>query len=118
MVKFLIDESSGRRLFNYLSTKGFDVEYVGDNMAGAVDKEILEYALINNKVIVTNDKDFGELIFKLKVKSSGVILLRLADDGFSSKVKYLDYLLSNFYEKIEGNFVTITEKNIRIRKLA
>ncbi len=117
MVKFLVDESSGRRLFNYLLDKEISVEYVGDIMVGAGDSLILEYAYKNNRVIITNDKDFGELIFKLNLKSAGVILLRLIDESFLSKVKYLDYLMDNFYDKIEGNFIVVTEKNIRIRKL-
>ncbi len=117
MLKFLIDESSGRKLVLFLSEKGYDVKHVGDIMPSASDKEVLNFAEKENRILITNDKDFGELVFRLNRPSSGVILLRLKKDSIENKSRCLSQVLKKFSDKISKSFVVVTERNIRIRKL-
>ena len=76
-MKFLIDESSGRKLFLFLKEKGFDVKFVAEIIPRVSDKEVLEFSEKENRILVTNDKDFGELIYKQKFPHKGVILFRM-----------------------------------------
>jgi len=117
MLKFLIDESSGIKLCKFLKNRNYDVKYVADFMLGASDRQVLELAKKEGRILVTNDKDFGELIFKLKSSSSGVILLRLRNDNSKARQKYLSYLLEHFRNKLKSNFTVVEESQIRFRKL-
>lgn len=117
MPKFLVDESAGKGVAGELKRLGFDAVYVGDIMRGAKDRDVLKRAYGENRVLITNDKDFGELVFKQKIKSKGVILLRLDDERTTIKKEYIGKLLDNFLNKIENRFVVVTEDSIRIRKL-
>ncbi len=97
--------------------QGYDALYVGDVFKGAKDVQVLEKAEIDNRILITNDKDFGELIFKRKMRSGGVVLLRLEDDYPDSRVKHVLRLLNNFSDKIAGNFVIVSENKVRIKKI-
>jgi predicted nuclease of predicted toxin-antitoxin system len=77
-VKFLVDECTGKRLAKLLEKAGFDVVFVGDWKPSATDDEVLEKAEKDDRILITDDKDFGELIFRLGRPSKGVILLRLS----------------------------------------
>lgn len=79
-MKFIIDESSGKTIAQFLISQGYDVIYVGDFMEQAFDEEILEYATAENRILVTNDKDFGELVYKKRKKVAGLILIRSKDE--------------------------------------
>lgn len=117
MLKFLIDESSGKKLAIFLSQKGYDVKYVGNFMPSSSDKEVLDFAEKENRILITNDKDFGELIFRLSKPSSGVILLRLKDESVNNKQKYILQVINKFSNKINKSFLVVTEKKVRIKNL-
>lgn len=116
-LKFLIDESSGFKLYKFLLEKGFDVKFVGNIMAGASDEEVLTFSEKEKRILITNDKDFGMLIFKLKKPSSGVILLRLRTDLPSQRQKYVYSTIKDLPNKLAFNFVVITEGQVRIKKI-
>jgi predicted nuclease of predicted toxin-antitoxin system len=115
--KFLVDESTGEKLCKSLIKKGFDAVYVGDVIRGSKDEEVLKYAEKEDRILITNDKDFGELVFRLRKPTSGVILLRLKKDNPSTRMKYLFSLLLNQEVKPLGKFIVLTERGYRIRKI-
>ena len=117
MLKFLVDESSGRRLYNFLKDQSCDVKFSYDIIPAASDATILKLAEKEKRILITNYKDFGELVFRLKKPSSGVILLRLKSDNPQNRQKYLLYLLNKYQNSLYSNFVVISEKHIRIRNL-
>ena len=116
-LRFLVDESSGKRLFLALVDEGYDTKFVTQILPSAEDNKILEFAQRENRIIITNDKDFGELIFRLQKPSSGVILLRLRIDNSQNRIKYLLNVISMLYMRLFSNFLVVTENKIRIRKI-
>ncbi len=62
----------------------------------------------------TNDKDFGELVFRMRKAHKGVVLLRLEDERFENKIAVLHRLLEAYSDKLASNFVVVTEKTVRI----
>lgn len=60
-----------------LRTCGWDVEWVGDTMAEAADAEVLERARDTDRLLLTQDKDFGHLALSQPKKQPGVVLLRM-----------------------------------------
>lgn len=78
------------------------------------DEEVLQKANAEDFVVIPCDKDFGELAFRKRLPHKGVVLLRLADETPSAKIKVLERLLSNYSEAITGKFVVVTETTVRI----
>ena len=73
-LEYLFDENISTIVKDYFNKKGFKCEAVREILKGEKDSRIGQYALENNKVIITLDKDFGEIFFNLGIS---VILLRL-----------------------------------------
>ena len=64
--------------------------------------------------MITNDKDFGELVFRMKRPHKGVILLRLKNERYKNKIAVLQRVLELYSDKLANNFITVTEKSVRI----
>lgn len=117
-LRFLIDESSGRKLFLFLISIGYDAKFVSDIMPSEEDNNILAFAEKENRIIITNDKDFGELIFRFNKTSSGVILLRLNNNKPENRITYLLEVLYKYSNKLMSSFTVVTEAGVRIRKIS
>ena len=115
MIKLLIDESAGLELKVKLSELNIDAISIIEIMKGADDTEILEFANKENRIIVTNDKDFGELIFKKGFKHRGVIFLRLTIDSPENRFIALKNIIKQFGDKLINKFCVIDETRIRFR---
>ncbi len=76
-MRFLVDVCTGSSVAKWLKEKGHEVCSVYDECRGATDDEVLEKAYSENWIIITNDKDFGEKIYKENRIHQGVIFLRL-----------------------------------------
>lgn len=115
MAKFLVDESTGRKLFELMLKSGEDVKFVGEIMKGAADKEVLKFCEKEKRVLITDDKDFGELVFKEKIPVSGVILVRTGTTKAEARFLLLKELFKRF--RTENKFIILKEEVIRIREI-
>ncbi|OGD66973.1 hypothetical protein A3F08_00170 [Candidatus Berkelbacteria bacterium RIFCSPHIGHO2_12_FULL_36_9] len=116
-MKFLVDENTGIKVSHFLSEQGYDSVSATEKFLGFTDKVILKKAEQEKRIVITNDKDFGDLIFYHGLNSRGVVLLRLVDESVQNKIKIIKILLEKHQDKIKGNFVVVSENNIRVRKL-
>lgn len=114
-MRFLVDESAGKVLSTLLEESGHDVLFVGEVMPGADDEAVLAAAEKGRRILVTDDKDFGEPIFRLGRPSSGVMLLRYSSTDSRKRLKGLLQAMER--TDIVGSFVTIKEDRIKIRRL-
>jgi predicted nuclease of predicted toxin-antitoxin system len=80
------------------------------------DDTVLNLANSENALLLTADKDFGELVFRLKRLSSGVVLIRLAGLSPIKKANIVVSFISKYPEQFIGFFSLITPTGIRIRK--
>ena len=115
-MRFLVDECTGPRVANWLEDQGYNVFSVYEKARGSDDETILKIANKNNYILITNDSDFGELIFRHRKPHKGVILLRLDDSRPVNKISILDKLIKSYKESLKNNFVVVTEKKLRIIK--
>ncbi len=113
-MKFLVDECTGPAVALWLHRKNHDVVSVYDEIKGAEDKKIIQKACAEDRILITNDKDFGELVFRDKEPHKGVILLRLDDERAANKKAVLQRLLEKHEKSIAGNFTVVTETTVRI----
>ncbi len=86
---------------------------VFESSRGIPDSEVLIKALNEDWILITNDKDFGELVFRERLDHHGIILLRLEDERSANKIIILRHLLANYAVKLAGQFVTVTETKVR-----
>ena len=77
-MKLLADESVDRQIVHRLREDGYTVQYVAEMEPGIPDDVVLGLANRDADVLVTADKDFGELVFRRRLVASGILLVRLA----------------------------------------
>src|SRR5712672_2048404 len=75
-MRFLADECCDFAAVRSLRAHGHDVRAVSEFQHSSVDREVMELALKENRILLTEDKDFGWLVFAGRVDSPGVILIR------------------------------------------
>jgi predicted nuclease of predicted toxin-antitoxin system len=117
MLKFLIDESAGLYVSTELKKDGFDVVSIIETTPGIKNGNVLEKANREGRILVTNDKDFGELIYRQEKHSQGIILLRLEIDTPEARLLLLRKIIRTYGEKIQNKFIVATETKIKIRSL-
>ena len=116
-MRFLIDENFPYSVAAGLRGRGHDVSAVFDVMRGASDEEILARARTEHRIIVTADKDYGELIFARSEASEGVLLVRSRSSRPAAKVALAVAVIEELGQLLEGSFVVAGEAGRRIRKL-
>lgn len=116
-MRVLVDESTGAAVVAYLRAYGHDVLAAAEAMPQATDAAILAQAASDRRLVVTNDKDFGELAFRSGQAHAGVLLLRLRDERADSRVKMVASVLDRWGDQLIGAFTVATERGVRIRAL-
>jgi predicted nuclease of predicted toxin-antitoxin system len=112
-LRFIADENFPGNIKPYLEKDGHDVYWVRLGSPGAKDTEVLSRAQIEDRILLTFDKDFGELAFRTGLPaSSGIILFRMPT---SSPEQLRDRVVSILRMKIEwaNHFTVIGEDRIR-----
>ncbi len=112
-MRFLVDECTGPRVAEWLRIEGYDVFSVFDEARGISDDEVFAKAFAENWILLTNDKDFGEIVFRENRQHHGIIFLRLDDERADNKINILRQLITNYSDKLPGQFVTVTETKVR-----
>jgi predicted nuclease of predicted toxin-antitoxin system len=113
-MRFLVDECTGPSVAQWLRELHHDVFSVYDEARGLNDESIIEKAYHGNYILITNDKDFGELVFRMMKQHKGVILLRLKDERPKNKIAVLKKVLELYSDELLNNFTVVTEKTVRI----
>jgi predicted nuclease of predicted toxin-antitoxin system len=113
-MRFLVDECTGPVVARWLRVQRHDVFSVYEDARGLDDDEVLRRANDEDRILITNDKDFGELIFRERRPHKGVVLLRLDDERAASKVAAVRRLLAAHADQLAGRFVVVTGSAVRI----
>ena len=118
-MKFLADMGISPRVVDWLQSAGHDAIHVLDcGLDRAPDSAILEQARAEQRVLLTHDLDFGELLAFSQNDQPGVIIFRLRDMRPITVQKYLGEILENHADILEaGSLASVTERRIRIRRL-
>jgi predicted nuclease of predicted toxin-antitoxin system len=116
-VRFLADENIPKALVDALRQAGQDIEWVHADAAGSADEEVAARAIRDHRVIVTFDKDFGELARHAgSAGGYGIILLRVPLSPLSSSCRRLADLIAGRSDW-PGKFSVVEPGRIRMRKL-
>lgn len=117
-LKFLIDVGVGKGIEKYLREEGYDTKAVRDIDPRMEDQEIIRVAASENRMVVTMDKDFGELVYHSSMKHCGVLLLRLEDATAKEKLLVVKHIIENYAPRIKNRFCVFQNDRFRIRKIS
>jgi predicted nuclease of predicted toxin-antitoxin system len=101
---------------DWLRAQKHEVFSIYDEAPGSDDEFVIQKAYTEGWILITNDKDFGEKVYREGHPHSGVIFLRLENDRASVKIATLRYLLDNYASRLPGQFVVVTESKVRFAR--
>ena len=116
-MKFFADENVARLIVEWLRQRGHDVLYAAEADPGQDDAIWLHQAEQSERLIVTADKDFGDLIFRARLNSHGVVLMRMHRLSLRERLARLAQVWSIVEANPTGKFIVITEGRVRVRSL-
>jgi predicted nuclease of predicted toxin-antitoxin system len=114
-MRFLLDESADARIATYLQSLGHDCTTVAvDHIRSLDDADVLAIAHREGRVLVTDDRDFGELVFREGRPHSGVIYLRLGITTRQFRLERLAHVLAHHADELR-RFMVVTRDEVRVR---
>lgn len=114
-LKILVDVGVGKLVEESLSEQGYDVLAVRSLNPGMDDADILHRAVAQDRMVVTMDKDFGELVYNSGLSHAGVLILRLEDADGDEKSAVVSRILNQYGDALYGKFCVFQNNRLRIR---
>ena len=115
-MNLVADEGVDRPVVERLRQDGHDVVYVAELSPSIADEEVLQQANARNAILVTADKDFGELVFRQGLVHSGVVLLRVAGLANATKAEIVAEVCRDRAAELMGAFSVVSPGQVRIRR--
>lgn len=112
-MRFLVDECTGPSVARWLREQKHEVFSVYEEVRGAEDDDIIQKAFVENWILITNDKYFGEKVYRERRPHRGVVLLRLEDERVANKIETIRRLLASYADQLANHFVVVTETQVR-----
>jgi len=117
-MNLLADESVDGFVVRQLRSDGHAVEAIGETSPSISDDEVLERAASSGRVLITADKDFGELVYRLGRAHAGVVLLRLAGLSSQGRCDLVSEVFRNRGAELSGSFTVVDPHIVRVRRLS
>lgn len=116
-MNFIADENIDIEIINILRKAGYTILSIAEDYPGIPDDEILEIANNQNAILITGDKDFGELVFRRGRATNGVVLTRVLGISQEQKARMILEVFINYANDFYGNFTVIGNKKTRIKRM-
>jgi predicted nuclease of predicted toxin-antitoxin system len=116
-MRFLLDQSTDARLIAHLAQQGHDATRVArDDPHGLPDTAVLAIARVESRVLITDDRDFGELVSRLGQPHAAIIYLRLgAYADIALRIARLDYMFAHHADDLD-QLLVVSPRTVRIRR--
>lgn len=111
------DENVPRPVLDRLRADGWDVDAITDLAPGSPDEQVLARANLERKVLLTQDRDFGELAFSSKLPVAGIVLFELERLSLASQADRLSTVLVAERDGLDGCFLVVEPARVRHRAL-
>ena len=115
-MRFLVDECTGPKVAEWLHGQGHEIFSVFDEARGIEDDVVIEKAYAESWILITNDKDFGEKVYRERRPHRGVIIMRLEDERAANKIEVLRRLLEGYADRLADRFVVVTDTRVRFAR--
>jgi len=113
-MQFLADECCDFAVVRALREEGHHVLAVSEFQQSSVDRELLQLALNSDRILLTEDKDFGWLVFAGRADSPGVVLIRYPSFSRGSLGPDIVALVRNHSARLVGAFAVVRPGSVRI----
>jgi len=114
-LKIVADESVDRQIVERLRIDGHHVVYIAEMQAGIADDVVLDVANREDAPLLTADLDFGDLVFRQRLLTPGVVLIRLAGLPPDSKADIVAMVVNAHGAELPDAFTVIAPRGLRIR---
>ncbi|HEX9732287.1 MAG TPA: DUF5615 family PIN-like protein [Thermoanaerobaculia bacterium] len=114
-MKFLVDVGVGTGVEEHLRKSGYDTKTIRSIDPTMDDLAIIRLAHDEGRMVITMDKDFGELVYHSATRHAGVLLLRLDDATGEEKRRVVAAILSAYADRIKNCFCVYQKGKLRIR---
>jgi len=114
-LKFVLDESVDAPIAVRLKKDGHSVICVWESAPGISDDQVLDLTNEQQAILITADRDFGELVFRLQKVPYGVILIRLSGLSLEKKTEIVSKAVAEYGEELSESFSALKPGLIRIR---
>src|SRR5215212_530460 len=115
-MRFLVDECTGPAVATWLHRQGHEIFSVFDEARGIEDDVVIQKAYNESWILITNDKDFGEKVYRERRPHRGVIFMRLEDERAANKIEVLRRLLEEYADRLADRFVVVTDTRVRFAR--
>jgi predicted nuclease of predicted toxin-antitoxin system len=115
-VTLVADEGVDRQIVERLRLDGHFVAYIAEMSPGINDELVLAESATSSSLLITSDKDFGELVFRQRQVSNGVLLIRLWGLTSAMKAEAVSEAIRAHGQRLMGAFAVLTPGTIRIRR--
>ena len=109
------DESLDFGIIHELRENGVDVISIDETSPGIMDTEVLAISKSYKCILVTEDKDFGELAYRLNLEHFGILLIRLSDMPRKERIQFATTIILNHFDKLKNSFSVLTKLGLRIK---
>jgi predicted nuclease of predicted toxin-antitoxin system len=116
-MRWLADECVAATLVTLLRSDGHDVLSVAEVAAGLSDTDVVALALQEKRLLLTEDKDFGDLVFRRERAVPGVVLMRIDTDNSKLKASRLAAAIDQYGEGLFGRYMVIEQGRFRSRRV-
>jgi predicted nuclease of predicted toxin-antitoxin system len=113
-MRFLADENCDFAVVRALRSAGHDVAAVSEFQQRSVDRQLMEIAYHEERILLTEDKDFGWLTFVERVDNPGVVLIRFPATARLTLAASVTRLVTELGPKLLGTFVVLRPGSVRI----
>jgi predicted nuclease of predicted toxin-antitoxin system len=114
-LKVLVDVGTGKAVEDWLRGAGYDTTAVRDIDPRMHDADILALAVSEQRLLLTMDKDFGELVYHSGQVHAGVLLLRLEEARGDEKAKVVEEIFTKYGNQLHGHFSVYQSGRLRVR---
>ena len=115
-LRFLVDVGVSKKVEVWLLENDYDIKAVRDVNPKMKDIEVLKLATDEHRMVITMDKDFGELIYNSGQPHARVLLLRLGSAKAKEKVMIVEKILSAYGDRLVNHFCVFQNGKLRIKK--
>lgn len=116
MKNLVVDESVDYEIIRRLVKEDFEIFSIHDRHPGISDDEVLRIANDLGCLLITEDKDFGELTFRLRLSHKGILLVRLSGLSRTDRIESTVEAIKKHYKEFQLNFSVLTETGLRIKR--
>lgn len=117
-MRLIADESLDNGIIQLLEKNGFQVYSISKHHQGIGDDEVLALSVGRKELLITEDKDFGELTIRFNKENVGIVLIRANGLSTDERFEMLHGLLGQYGEELKRYFTVLDSNNaVRMRKL-